>query len=216
MQPEPKRNEPAKEPQHKSEAPRGVRIDVHSREDPGPDRFWWYVGVGVIVLILVVLFLIIPGVKGYKAYRAMQQSGVPETYVTNMAKLIEDKQIAEAKQAALETERNVALADAQQSLETLSSCQNNIDTCKSEAASQKKQCDALIDSFSKDADTLKSDLATCQQEVKTAADKTTAVISDAARRLCCVQRVENPASNSYAVVESRIVCVQDGGKPITC
>jgi hypothetical protein len=53
-------------------------------------------------------------------------------------------------------------------------------------------------------------------EAQELADDQENIIADAARRICCAQRVENNAINAYDLDGNKIICVSSGGTPISC
>ena len=73
---------------------------------------------------------------------------------------------------------------------------------------------------------LRADLAQCSRDLaftKETVDERKeefaeqqATIADAARRICCAQRIENNAINSYDIVDNKIVCATNGDMAISC
>lgn len=182
------------------------RIEIFDREEQQrsvPPSVLW--AIAVVVVAILIGFFAVPAYKGYTVYSAMKESGVPETYMTDMVRFQQEKTAAELiaktaaeKSAEAETKRAAA--------------ESNLVVCREEASEERDLSEQRIDEMSADLDLASKDLSSCMEQQ--GADK--AVISDAARRLCCAQRVENPAINGYVVSGDKIACVQDGGTPVSC
>jgi hypothetical protein len=102
-----------------------------------------------------------------------------------------------------------AKLDAQTAQSQLAVCSAEIIAVTDLANKTANQSKFIIKSLGTDIANLKSDLERCE-------DAQDAVIADAARRLCCMQRVDNPAIDSYSVSDDRIVCATGGQKAIRC
>jgi hypothetical protein len=197
---------------------------ANSGNDDGGKR-WYWIGGGIAVVVIAALlfvFLIKPAYTGYSVYSALKEKGTPDAYIKDVTSLSSDKAAAEAGKASAEAAAAQAkrLADdaqknAADAQRQYASCTASLDSCKTDAAAAKKQSDDLVKSLGNDLGTLRADLQSCMQNI-TQAQESEAVIADAARRLCCVQRVENSAINSYNIDGGRIVCATDGKKSISC
>ncbi len=150
--------------------------------------------VGLIALALLLIFIVIPAVRGYATYSAMKESGVPDEYLTNMQGLIDAKKAAEEK--------------IEKSNQELSAAQSQVNSCSAE----KNACRETSDEFQRQVDVLSSEL----NDAKNLALEHEEVIADAGRRICCVARIENPSINAYAVLDGKITCTSEGGTAITC
>jgi hypothetical protein len=196
-----------KEPEKPAPKPRireTLDIDIRPRGEPKRSNAWvWWVG-GIIILGILIFF-IIPAIKGYNVYTAMRAADVPEQYVTDMSGLNRDKTAAEQQSAADKAALEKKDIELTTNRETLGSCKKDLNACAQDSANREKEAQDLIESLSKDV-----------ADAKNGQEANGITIADAARRICCAQRIENPSINSYSVVNDKIVCVQDGGTALTC
>ena len=184
----PRKREPIDIPSRKP-----MEMDRHRHDDDGPGLPWGWIILGLIV-VGAIAFLAIPAIRGYTTYAALHDYGVPEQYVSDIQGLAD----AYARTGA---ELNITK-------EGLATCTTGYATCTQDLNGQK----ALVESLGVDLVTRGGELETCNQ---LSAEKDAAV-ADAARRICCIQRVENPAISGYALIDGKISCVTDGGDSIDC
>lgn len=169
------------------------REHSEQRDEEGSGAKWWII-ILLVALIAGSVIFAIPAYKGYKAYSAMTDSGVPETYVEDM------------KGLAAENARLALLVNETQS--ALEQSKKDYGVCVQE----KNAKEELVVSLGVDLQARKTELDSCTTQVETDAS----AIANAARRICCIQRVENPAISGYTVLDSKISCVTEGGESISC
>jgi hypothetical protein len=155
-------------------------------------------GVGLVICLLAFFFLVLPGIKGYTLYKTMKENGVPEEYVTNTIALNDAKVAVEQQLSAAQTQ--------------LLTCETDRSTVLATAATEKQQATEQITALQTTNEQQAEQLTTLTQEAK---DKDT-TIENAARRICCIARVENPTINAYAIVDNKVTCVSEGGTGINC
>lgn len=168
-----------------------------------PHSVWWAIGVVVIVALLA--FLAVPAFKGYAVYKDMKASGVPDEYAGKMAMLSADKLAAET--TAADAVRRATDAEGK-----MAAAQGSLDACREDLDKKQAQSEALVASLDADLSRANSERDTCLEE-KEEADTT---VSDAARRICCARRVEDPTIDGYVVNDGKIACVAGGGTTVTC
>lgn len=182
------------------------RIEVHDGEEPArriPGSAWWL--AGALIALLLAFFVILPGYRGYQVYRAMHEAGVPDTYATDMVGLQTAKEKAELGAQS-------AIATATEAERQRAAAQESLDQCMARSAQEKDAAGERIEALEDGLAAAKDDLAACTA----GAQAKDAVIADAARRICCVQRVDNPSINGFVITDGRIACVMDGGTAISC
>lgn len=183
-------------PQAPAQAPK--RRDPWDNSRPSGGSRWLVWGGTALVLILLFVFFIRPAWVGYQTYQAMQESGVPAEYALTMSDFQLRTESAEAKAAQAEAAMRAAQSEETQA------------TQDRDAA--KAQYDAYIASFQSDSAAKAEALATCEENLEAQEP----ALADAARRICCVQRVDNPAISGYEIQDQKIVCVTEGGEGINC
>jgi hypothetical protein len=195
---------------------KGLNIDVRPRHEQENSTARWYVVGGAVAVLILLLVFIIPAYRGYNVYSAMKESGVPDQYFTNMQGLLADKQSAEANAASYSSQLQSTQDQLSSTKDDLTTCKNELSDCKHDLADTKKKSEQLVNSFQSDNNKLKSDLAACTKAADDATKAHDALVADSARRICCIQRVENPDINAYSVVDNKIVCIKDGGTELKC
>ena len=168
-------------------APAPKRRDPWDDARPSGGGKWLLWGGIVIVAILALVLIGRPAVTGYRTYRVMQDSGVPEEYALRMTAL-------QQATAAMDSAR----AASQQ--------------CATDRDAAKAQYDAYVASFQEDIAIKDQAISACEDDLETQEP----ALKDAARRICCVQRVDNPAITGYEIQDGRVVCVAEGGESISC
>ena len=131
---------------------------------------------------------------GYAVYGAMEESGIPSTYATNMiglqTELTNNKdQLAQTK-TDLDTARAAKDAALQQT-QSLASANDGLTSKLSESET----------------------LATALEQER---DEARSALQESARQLCCVQRVLNPQIDSYGLEKGVIVCGESKTVSIKC
>jgi hypothetical protein len=157
-----------------------------------------WVSLLALAALLILFFVVIPAFKGYGVYKAMKNAGIPEEYLTNMEAFAQAKSEAEGKAESAQSQ--------------LSACNNEREELQSSASSQQAEFDRTIDDCIADQEALKAERDEAQERNK----EQEQAIADAGRRLCCIERVSDSSINGYAIENGKIVCVKDGGAPISC
>lgn len=160
-----------------------------------------YIGLAVLGLVVLALlvFLGSRAITGYAVYGAMQESGVPAQYVTDMQKLASD--LADAQATASE-----AVSRAEQAQENLANEQKKITQERESHAATKAALEADVERY-------QSSLRQAEKELSNAETS----LTDAAKRLCCVQRAVSDSSiDSYTIADGAVSCTQGGDTPLSC
>jgi hypothetical protein len=205
---------PESKPKIVTPEPKRPRVSVSHHEE---EREWnWPLITGVVFGLIVIIFFLIPAFRGYLVYREMQASGVPDEYVTHIDKLLQDKAAAEelAKSTQVQladvSERNVA------NEHKLAAAREDVNICNEKRTADQKKHEQSIESLHNDVAAAEADVVTCEKEASQKIDQTTAILMDAAKRLCCVQRAITPELDSFSIVEGKVLCSTGGQNPITC
>jgi chromosome segregation ATPase len=190
--------------------------------DYRPTPMFWIALGGATLVLLVTIFFVKPAFTGYATYQAMQESGVPDDYATDMVKLqaaVETAQAAQAEaeraQAAAEAERDAALGEKTKAMSSLTQVQDQTEAQLTAAVEQAKQQQALVESMDEDRRATQELLERYENDVKEV-ESLREVAENAARRLCCIQRVENPDIDSYNIDDDRIICASGGENELSC
>ena len=155
-----------------------------------------YIGLaclGLIILALLV-FLGSRAVTGYSVYGAMQESGVPETYVTNMAGL--QSELTNTKDQLTQTAG--ALTQAQQA--------------RDEAVTQTAELATKNEDLTQKLSESEATGAALERE----RDEARTALEDSAKQLCCVQKIFKPEINSYGLDNGAVVCGEGLTIRISC
>ncbi len=170
--------------------------------------------LGIVLIIFLFVSIIIPGYRGYKIYSALNGK-VSENYITNITLLTQDK--AKAESLAIDAQNSVIDAQkiAKDAKLQMTLVQEKYDKCVVELESSKNQSKILTKSLAEDVSKLTTDVAACKSQLGEVESKD-AIINDAARRLCCMQRVDNPSINSYSLTNDKISCQKDGTLKLNC
>lgn len=168
-------------------------------DDRAPAASKWVVWGGIaLVVILLFVFLLRPAWVGYQTYKAMEDSGVPGEYALKMDEYRTRAELAEAQAAQAVAAMQAAKAEETRAVQ--------------DRDAAKTQYDEYLASFQQDSQSKAAALDSCEE----ALNMQEPALADAARRICCVQRVDNPAINGYEIQDGRITCVTDGGDEIDC
>jgi cell division protein FtsB len=174
-------------------------------DGPASHAISWIVVGGVAVALLLFIFLGLPAMKGYNVYKAMKASGVPEEYATDMQGL-------SARLAELEAEASAAAQQRDSVAEQLTTVELERQRVQSNVTAENQRLDRLLTICTSDANNAKNSLRACQDE----RDGNDAIIEDAARRICCIARYNDPSITGYEIRSNSIVCVSKGGQPVNC
>lgn len=120
----------------------------------------------------------------------------------------QDIDVAQERVENITASLEKAQADAQDALSKLQTQSTELQSCLQKVGKQDNQTKALIDSLGNELSEANALLKACEGNDD--------VIADAARRLCCMQRVENSAIDSFSIEGDRIVCKTDGETEIEC
>jgi hypothetical protein len=160
-----------------------------------------YIGIACLGIALLVVLVYFGGraMTGYAVYGAMQESGVPGQYASDMQGLASE---LSRTQASL----NQATSALAQTSDTLAS--------ERAAFAEEKQFISLQrDEFRAEFSKATDDLNRAQNNL----EDTTETLSDAAKRLCCAQRaVADPNINSYSITDNKVMCTTGGQTPLSC
>ena len=177
-------------------------FDKSDVKKSGSTNYLKWGGLACIGVLALIVIIVLSGraITGYSTYSAMTASGVPEQYVTDMTALASAKSAAEA--------------DAINARAQASAAQQERDTELAKITQERDSHAATKAALQSDLEKSQTNANTLQEELTT---KRTA-FADAARRLCCVQRVLDPKINSYAITtQGTVACMTDGsGTKISC
>lgn len=161
------------------------------------DKYKLPIVLSVIVFILLVIFVIGPGITGYGIYKDMKSEGVEVgTY---------GKTLTETQKALEMTEHEVE------------SCEEKTSDWKSEFT----DCINTQKSLQEDYYDLEKELALEQQKKELTQkdnweDKYYLLAENTAKNICCKEKVDNPKINSYEFKGDMIVCTVGGENKLDC
>ena len=159
----------------------------------------------LLVVILAIWFLVIPAYRGIQANAIIEESGLPRKYLNNLSGLYEAQQLCDQE---LVTTKNQVLSTKQQ----VADCMNQTAEQQANFNTQVGTMSTQITTLSTQVSTLHSELALANLKNQEHAD----ALNDAARRICCVKRVDDPSINSYNIISRRIECSAGGSLNLTC
>jgi len=155
-----------------------------------------YIGLACLGLVILafIVFFGARAVTGYAVYDAMEESGVPSEYVTNMVGL----------QSELTTTQS-QLVRTVSDLEQERIVRQEKDQQVQQLSSQNDQLSTKLGETERLADALEGER-----------DEARGALEVSARQLCCVQRVLTPEIDSYGLVDGVIVCGKGRTVKISC
>ena len=112
---------------------------------------------------------------------------------------------------ALESAQEQASAAVQQFQEKSAQLQE----CLADKTQQQNKTTQLIESLGDDLAVAHKDLEACEERAAQM-DEYEAIVDDAARRICCAQRVERPEIDSFSIESERIICKDGGENELDC
>jgi hypothetical protein len=199
-----------------------IRHVDSASEGPGRGRFLLG-AIAVFLVGLLVFFIVRPAYVGYATYQDLKRNGVADSYVHDMAQLQKDKELAEGERDAALQRAAAAEADLRGALEKGAAAEERRDACAASLQACTNKADqklhletAVVDSFQKDVRGLREELQACTDRIRESDDRQKQVLMDAARRICCVLRVENPAIQGFTTDSGKITCVTSGGENVRC
>jgi hypothetical protein len=177
--------------------------------DLGQDNLLKVVGILVLV-ILVGFFIARPAIQGYIVYSNVEASDYG--FADYGSKINDMREELLVKSTSLETcdEYNSRLAgNVEKMAADFMLCQNNL---------TEKQV-ALINCENKDFEELNTqieELTECQAELDTIEIGNDEVVVNAARTICCKEKIDDSSVDSYDISNERIVCRTGGAFSINC
>lgn len=154
------------------------------------------------ILLLVVIILFVTSGSSKKDSVSSSKDIIPVVNnATNETEL--QNQIALQK---------LTIQDAARQLDNL---QLALDACIINSTKDKNQSKSYMKTLGNDLANAQSDLKACQTLLEGSTTQS-AIVVDAARRLCCIQRVDNPVIDSFAIENNKIVCKSGAENRLSC
>lgn len=127
----------------------------------------------------------------------------------------------QGENAALSSELDSAKQNAQLTTQNL---QDQLDQCKENLESTKTESKEKLDtSLKTQSDQLTKEKEQCSQDLQETTSALSSLqvdydllIKNSAKSICCKVRVDNPDISAYAVLEHKIVCLEEGEKKLEC
>jgi hypothetical protein len=175
----------------------------------------------VAVLFVVILALIIPAFKGYQLQRNFADVGMdPSSVLETIDSLETDIKVQQVRLEACE-------AGSSEREEELLLLTKEHATCMQEKKKLEDNTIRLRQSFEENLShalsTYDDDLLLVEEELETLQgrydnleESYEAIIENAAQNLCCKYKVDYPSTDSYSIVNNRIVCSTGQNTPISC
>jgi hypothetical protein len=192
-----------------------ARVDPWNQKPERHPAKAWLIGGGIVVALVLAFLVIRPAWTGYAVYSALD-GHVPDEYIRNMMDLQQAKEAAEATAVQATADARDAQDMAAQAEQDRMACRDQLNAVATDASSKEKLSDELSKSFSRDIALAREQIDACNTELAALKDASDPVVSDAARRLCCIERNFNTNINSYEIEDDRIVCGAGLENEVTC
>lgn len=193
----------------------------------------------VVTIIVVFVLFIKPGIQGYGVYLEAKNSNHSVAELGQDLDSLQQKlQLAEQNLSLHTSFNSNVLQLVEKSNADLLECQTAKTKLLTEQSYAAELCDQRIQLLQKqlseetntEAELVNAELLKAREDLKTAQDKLNAAqvqlnktdsdfnifVGNMARSVCCKQKFDNPSINSYSVINSKLICLESGGKPISC
>lgn len=208
-------------------------------EQEKPKKNHWVITLLAVIGLLLVVFVIKPGLEGYGIYKQVQKTNYSlEEYAENIHGL-------KLELSTIKNNLTVYSSFASQLQQEVTSTSQQLTTCVGEKAalqvevdksnelckrsndlleqqfSEKiKENEKLIAEKTKAAEDSSKQCSNSLSQTKTELDSLKlsydALVKNSARSICCKQKVDDPRITSYTVVDSRIYCLEQGSSVLDC
>ena len=197
----------------------------------------WALVLGVFVIILLAAFVVRPTIQGYSVYQQIADTGLEE-YGKNIGEIAQ-------RLTASETELEVSTLFNDELLNRVNQVADDIAICAAEkelCLQREKEFeqkivdketevetslagmeDTIAEKVEKRTEELKESNRQCHEDLIDKEDELDDLdenfddfAGNAARRICCKEKVDNSQINSYEVVENKLVCLEEGGNALSC
>jgi uncharacterized protein (DUF3084 family) len=177
-------------------------------------RFAILFSIAFIMLLLFVLMNLKPALVGYSIYRQVQETNYSlEDYGEKLSIIRGELSELKASGSALKSELDAALSELQKTrLEAASlnlSLKELQELRDKEKASFELYYLEKIGELNTRVDKLTTELGRLENDYER-------LVKNTAQNICCKQKVDNPAINSYDVKSNRIVCSSEGKSALKC
>ncbi len=193
----------------------------------------------VVGIIISAVFFIGPGIMGYGVYLQMKDTNYTvDELGKNIHSLQEQLQTAQQNLSLQNAFNDNVMQLIEKSNDELITCKTEKTKVEAESKFASELCDQRVQNLQQQinedlaaqAERSKTDLEKAQADLKLAVDKTAAAqsqllilqdefnafVENTARNICCKQKFDNLNINAYSIINNRLVCLENGGKPISC
>ncbi|MEK6863218.1 MAG: hypothetical protein AABW53_00815 [Nanoarchaeota archaeon] len=208
-------------------------------ELPKKNNNFLVVAAVTIGVLLLVVFVVRPGVVGYGVYQQIEDSNVsPKEYAQNIQQLSRDLEIAKANLSSYSAFTGAIVAQVGEMSDGLVECKEEVERSKAAVEEAQKQVSAketelaslnskmdqqITDQVAQKTAALEEDKNVCQNslsekelELGDAQEKYELLARNAARNICCKAKVDNPQINFYDIANDKIVCLEEGSNTLNC
>ncbi len=196
--------------------------------------------ITVAVLILFIAAVLAkPTLVGYSTYQQMQRSNYSlEEYAENVRDLqnsltlastnlsVQKEFMTELQKQNHELSKKVTDCVLDKNSQILrynlsfNSCQEKIHTLQQESESEREECTSDLAQQREEAAQAQQECSSELQQIRdlltSAQDTFNITLADAARRICCKEKVDNPRINYFSLLNNKIVCTDEGSQELHC
>ena len=193
----------------------------------------------VILILFIAVVFVKPTIVGYSTYQQIQKSNYSLTeYAENVRDLqnslnlistnlsLQQKFTTQIENRNKELSGQIANCLVEKDSQTLrynlslSSCQETTRRITFESETQREECDAALQRDEEEAiraqQQYTSQLEQTKEILQSQQQSFNFIIADAARRICCKEKVDDPQINSYDLFNNKIVCTEEGSNELGC
>ncbi len=178
----------------------------------------------VVAIIIVVGFLIWSTGAAITGAAVIDAETTTATIVSSVEERLDQLGVNLNVSSEIEacSNRNSDLQDAvRESANNLMDCQILTGELKADISTLERQKEdsvskTMLDESHDQISDKEKEIADLKDEIDTMEDKYLPVIKEAARKICCFEKVDDSSINSYNIGENKIHCVNDGENSLSC
>lgn len=180
-----------------------------------------YISLAIVLFALLFFFVIRPTILGYIAYQTANDLDYSvEELGEGISGLRSDLDRAQTNLSVCH-DFSAKMVDSLSGISRdLADCRHELALAQESLGDTEEECQASLEDLNKACDQqegeLEDDLEVAQEELSDLRQEYDAVIQNAARSLCCREKVDNPDIDSFSIENDRIVCEEDGENLLSC
>jgi len=166
--------------------------------------------ITVIFIILLIVFIIRPGIMGYAIYKQVKESNYSvKDYGENIQDLKTKLLVSDTNLSSCSAFNKELLAELEKYSNKLSECSGelnalkiNLNLLRTDLDQKNEELDKLLNEKQEETDYLRLQYDTLAKNL--------------ANNLCCKAKVDNPNISSYKVENNMVICLEKGGLDLSC